>query len=39
MRQKRRLPLQKKIGAGMTVEEFRAQVQAGVINTWACRSR
>ena len=27
----RRLPLQKKIGAGMTVEEFRAQVQAGVI--------
>jgi len=28
---KRRLPLQKKIGAGMTVEEFRAQVQAGVI--------
>ena len=28
---KRRLPLQKKIGAGMTVEEFRAQVAAGVI--------
>jgi 4-hydroxy-tetrahydrodipicolinate reductase len=28
---KRRLPLQKKIGAGMTVEEFRAQVQAGAI--------
>src|SRR5712672_1864979 len=28
---KRRLPLQKKIGAGMTVEEFRAQVGAGVI--------
>jgi 4-hydroxy-tetrahydrodipicolinate reductase len=28
---KRRLPLQKKIGAGMTVEEFRAQVTAGVI--------
>jgi hypothetical protein len=28
---KRRLPLQKKIGAGMTVEEFRAQVQAGEI--------
>src|SRR6266481_1571098 len=28
---KRRLPLQKKIGAGMTVEEFRAQVKAGVI--------
>jgi len=28
---KRRLPLQKKIGAGMTVEEFRAQVDAGVI--------
>jgi hypothetical protein len=28
---KRRLPLQKKIGAGMTVEEFRAQVSAGVI--------
>ena len=28
---KRRLPLQKKIGAGMTVEEFRAQVLAGVI--------
>jgi hypothetical protein len=27
----RRLPLQKKIGAGMTVEEFRAQVKAGVI--------
>jgi len=27
----RRLPLQKKIGAGMTVEEFRAQVAAGVI--------
>ncbi len=28
---KRRLPLQKKIGAGMTPEEFRAQVEAGVI--------
>ncbi|MGH9795825.1 MAG: NAD(P)H-dependent amine dehydrogenase family protein [Candidatus Acidiferrales bacterium] len=28
---KRRLPLQKKIGAGMTGEEFRAQVAAGVI--------
>jgi len=28
---KRRLPLQKKIGAGMTVEEFSAQVAAGVI--------
>jgi 4-hydroxy-tetrahydrodipicolinate reductase len=28
---KRRLPLQKKIGAGMTPEEFRAQVDAGVI--------
>jgi 4-hydroxy-tetrahydrodipicolinate reductase len=28
---KRRLPLQKKVGAGMTVEEFRAQVAAGVI--------
>jgi len=28
---KRRLPLQKKIGAGMIVEEFRAQVSAGVI--------
>ena len=28
---KRRLPLQKKIGAGMTVEEFKAQVAAGVI--------
>lgn len=27
----RRLPLQKKIGAGMTVEEFRAQVAHGVI--------
>jgi 4-hydroxy-tetrahydrodipicolinate reductase len=27
----RRLPLQKKIGAGMTVDEFRAQVAAGVI--------
>jgi 4-hydroxy-tetrahydrodipicolinate reductase len=27
----RRLPLQKKIGAGMSVEEFRAQVAAGVI--------
>jgi 4-hydroxy-tetrahydrodipicolinate reductase len=27
----RRLPLQKKIGAGMTVEEFRAQVKASVI--------
>lgn len=27
----RRLPLQKKIGAGMTSEEFRAQVAAGVI--------
>jgi hypothetical protein len=28
---KRRLPLQKKIGVGMTVDEFRAQVAAGVI--------
>lgn len=28
---KRRLPLQKKIGAGMTPEEFRSQVAAGVI--------
>ncbi len=28
---KRRLPLQKKIGAGMTPEEFRQQVNAGVI--------
>jgi hypothetical protein len=28
---RRRLPLQKKIGAGMTVDEFRAQVAAGVI--------
>jgi len=28
---KRRLPLQNKIGAGMTAEEFRAQVNAGVI--------
>jgi hypothetical protein len=28
---KRRLPLQKKIGAGMTPEEFRRQVEAGVI--------
>jgi len=28
---KRRLPLQKKIGAGMTVEEFRARVKEGVI--------
>jgi 4-hydroxy-tetrahydrodipicolinate reductase len=28
---KRRLPLQKKIGAGMTVEEFRAQVAAGAV--------
>src|ERR1700690_1313008 len=28
---KRRLPLQKKIGAGMTPEEFREQVKAGVI--------
>src|SRR5579863_9956440 len=28
---KRRLPLQKKIGAGMTPEEFRAQVAAGLI--------
>ena len=28
---KRRLPLQKKIGAGMTPEEFRAQVAVGVI--------
>ena len=27
----RRLPLQKKIGAGMTIEEFRTQVAAGVI--------
>ncbi len=28
---KRRLPLQKKVGAGMTTDEFRAQVAAGVI--------
>ncbi|HEV2488819.1 MAG TPA: hypothetical protein VGT03_03350 [Candidatus Acidoferrales bacterium] len=28
---KRRLPLQKKIGAGMTPEEFRAKVAAGII--------
>lgn len=28
---KRRLPLQKKIGAGMTPDEFRRQVEAGVI--------
>jgi 4-hydroxy-tetrahydrodipicolinate reductase len=28
---KRRLPLQKKIGAGMSVEEFKSQVKAGVI--------
>jgi 4-hydroxy-tetrahydrodipicolinate reductase len=28
---KRRLPLQKKIGAGMTPEEFRSQVSAGII--------
>src|SRR5579863_7622945 len=28
---KRRLPLQKKIGAGMTADEFRQQVAAGVI--------
>jgi 2,4-diaminopentanoate dehydrogenase len=28
---KRRLPLQKKIGAGLTSQEFRAQVAAGVI--------
>lgn len=28
---KRRLPLQKKIGAGMAVEEFRARVREGVI--------
>ncbi len=28
---KRRLPLQKKIGAGMTLDEFRSQVAAGVI--------
>jgi 4-hydroxy-tetrahydrodipicolinate reductase len=28
---RRRLPLQKKVGAGMTIEEFQAQVQAGVI--------
>ncbi len=28
---KRRQPLQKKIGSGMTVEEFHAQVKAGVI--------
>ena len=28
---KRRLPLQKKIGAGLSVSEFRAQVAAGVI--------
>ena len=28
---KRRMPLQKKVGAGMSVEEFRAQVAAGTI--------
>jgi hypothetical protein len=28
---KRRLPLQKKVGAGLSIEEFRAQVQAGRI--------
>lgn len=28
---KRRLPLQKKIGAGLTVEEFREKVKAGII--------
>ena len=28
---RRRLPLQKKVGAGMTVDEFQAQVQAGVV--------
>ena len=28
---KRRLPLQKKVGAGMSIEEFRAQVAAGAI--------
>jgi 4-hydroxy-tetrahydrodipicolinate reductase len=28
---KRRLPLQKKIGAGMSVEEFRAKVKQGII--------
>jgi 4-hydroxy-tetrahydrodipicolinate reductase len=28
---KRRLPLQKKIGAGMTPDEFRRQVEAGII--------
>ncbi len=28
---RRRLPLQKKVGAGMTPDEFRAQVKAGVI--------
>jgi hypothetical protein len=28
---KRRLPLQKKVGAGMSVDEFRAQVQSGAI--------
>ena len=28
---KRRLPLQKKVGAGMTVEEFKRQVAAGII--------
>jgi hypothetical protein len=28
---KRRMPLQKKIGAGMSVDEFRAQVTAGII--------
>lgn len=28
---KRRLPLQKKIGAGLTVEEFRAKVREGII--------
>lgn len=28
---RRRLPLQKKVGAGMTADEFRAQVAAGII--------
>jgi len=28
---RRRLPLQKKVGAGLTVEEFRAQVAAGIL--------
>ena len=36
---KRRLPLQKKVGAGMSVEEFRAQVAAAPSSITACRNR